>query len=138
MIRVTGRVCKGVGVGVGICGFAMAHAGDTITWNGDESPGLAVTVNLSGSSVNNLSTNAGFLQFSMTGSQNGLSNPFEAVCGDLIDQIGSGQTYNDTVRTSPFDQGGIPAFTTANQMLAAGKIVGNTHLIALMCRRNTR
>jgi hypothetical protein len=129
MKKVTSFYLKFAGVGIALSGIAVARAGDSIDYIGPDSPSQAVTVNYSGHGKSlSVGTDAGFLQFKDVPQ----GNTFEAVCGDIFDEISVGSTYGDTLYTIPESSNlGYSPFTSDASINAAGYIVGNTFSKAL-------
>lgn len=108
---------------------AVAQADTSITFTGSYGPDEAVNVYWNNTSIAPQGDQvvAGFLQFS---NNSGGPSPFEAICGDIFDDISSGSTYNVTPEaTNPYTGGSVtyttpPVTVSSAAIQSAGNIVG--------------
>src|ERR1700722_6860216 len=126
-------------VGVAFGAFAAAHAVDQIEYIGPDAPSEAVNISFSPTGMNNEATDAGFLKFQVTQGNSGVSNPFEAICGDILHSISGGSTYTDTIYTknsTPAFGGASSGYTSAGSIVNAANIIGNNFDTVLTANTN--
>ncbi|MHB8635165.1 MAG: hypothetical protein ACYC96_01690 [Fimbriimonadaceae bacterium] len=122
-------VRKAWGVICGAAVVATSYGQTYITFNGHYGPDdvINVSYNVGAEHLSDRGVVAGFLQFNDDSHQNGLSNPFETLCGDIFHGITGGDKYLDTIyQTDSFASTGayVSAYTSATAVQAAGNIVG--------------